>query len=229
MLIQSWTDVIVSSLQNLWTQVLAWLPSLIGATLVFVVGLVVAAGLGSLVERVVAALKLDALLRKLGVEEYTKRANMELNSGHFLGQLVYWFMLLAFLLAASDILGFFALSSFLRDVLLYIPNVVIAVLIMLAALLVANLAKGLVKASVMSARLHAAKFLGSAAWWTVMVFGGLAALVQLGIAVSIINTLITGFIAMLALAGGLAFGLGGRDYAAHLVGKLQKEMEGNHQ
>lgn len=229
MLIQSWTDVIVSSLQNLWTQVLAWLPSLIGAALVFVVGLVVAAGLGSLVERVVAAMKLDALLRKLGVEEYTKRANMELNSGHFLGQLVYWFMLLAFLLAASDILGFFALSSFLRDVLLYIPNVVIAVLIMLAALLVANLAKGLVKASVMSARLHAAKFLGSAAWWTVMVFGGLAALVQLGIAVSIINTLITGFIAMLALAGGLAFGLGGRDYAAHLVGKLQKEMEGGNQ
>lgn len=229
MLIQSWTDVIVSSLQNLWTQVLAWLPSLIGAMLVFVVGLVVAAGLGSLVERVVAALKVDALLRKLGMEEYTKRANVELNSGHFLGQLVYWFMLLAFLLAASDILGFFALSSFLRDVLLYIPNVVIAVLIMLAALLVANLAKGLVKASVMSARLHAAKFLGSAAWWTVMVFGGLAALVQLGIAVSIINTLITGFIAMLALAGGLAFGLGGRDYAAHLMGKLQKEMEGNQQ
>ena len=71
----------------------------------FVVGLVVAAGLGSLVERIVATLKVDSLLRRLGFEEYTRRANMELNSGHFLGQLVYWFMLLAFLLAASDILG----------------------------------------------------------------------------------------------------------------------------
>lgn len=226
MLIQNWTDVLVSSLQNLWFQVVSWLPSLVGAVAVFIVGLIVASGLGSLTERVVGALRLDALLRKLGVEEYTRRANMELNSGHFLGQLVYWFMALAFLLAASDILGFFALSSFIRDVLLYLPNLVIAVLIMLASLVIANLAKQLVRASVMGARLHAAKFLGSAAWWTVMVFGGLAALVQLGIAVSIINTLITGFIAMLSLAGGLAFGLGGKDYAAHLLEQLRAEMEG---
>ncbi len=216
----------VGSLQNLWFQVATWLPSLIGAMLVFIVGLIVAAGLSSLVERVLAAIRLDNLLRKMGVEEYTRRANMELNSGHFVGQLVYWFMTLAFLLAASDILGFFALSGFLRDVLLYLPNLVIAVLIMLAALVVANLAMHLVRASVMGAKLHAAKFLGSASWWVIMVFGGLAALVQLGIAVSIINTLITGLIAMMALAGGLAFGLGGKDYAAHLLSKLQSELEG---
>jgi len=217
---------LVGSLQNLWFQVATWLPSLIGAMLVFIVGLIVAAGLSSLVERVLAAIRLDNLLRKMGVEEYTRRANMELNSGHFVGQLVYWFMTLAFLLAASDILGFFALSGFLRDVLLYLPNLVIAVLIMLAALVVANLAMHLVRASVMGAKLHAAKFLGSASWWVIMVFGGLAALVQLGIAVSIINTLITGLIAMMALAGGLAFGLGGKDYAAHLLSKLQSELEG---
>lgn len=226
MLIQTWTDVLVGSLQNLWVQALAWLPSLVGAVLVFVVGLIVAAGLGSLVERVISALRLDVLLRRMGVEEYTRRANLELNSGHFLGQLVYWFMLLAFLLAASDILGFFALSSFLRDVLLYLPNIVVAVLIMLASLVVANLAKHLVRASVMSARLHAVKFLGSAAWWTIMVFGGLASLIQLGIAVSIINTLITGLIAMMALAGGLAFGLGGKDTAADLLRRLMDELEG---
>ena len=226
MLIQTWTDVLVGSLQNLWFQVANWLPSLIGATLVFVVGLIVAAGLSSLVERVLGAVKLDNLLRRLGVEEYTRRANLELNSGHFLGQLVYWFMALAFLLAASDILGFFALSSFLRDVLIYLPNLVIAVLIMLAALVIANLTMQLVRASVMGAKLHAAKFLSSASWWVIIIFGGLASLVQLGIAVSIINTLITGFIAMMALAGGLAFGLGGKDYAAHLLGKLQNELEG---
>lgn len=226
MLIQTWTDVLVGSLQNLWFQVANWLPSLIGAMLVFIVGLIVAAGLSSLVERVLGAVKLDSLLRKLGVEEYTRRAGMELNSGHFVGQLVYWFMTLAFLLAASDILGFFALSSFLRDVLLYLPNLVIAVLIMLAALVVANMVMHLVRASVMGAKLHAAKFLGSASWWVIMIFGGLASLVQLGIAVSIINTLITGLIAMMALAGGLAFGLGGKDYAAHLLSKLQSELEG---
>ena len=226
MLIQTWTDVLVGSLQTLWLQVASWLPNLIGALLVFLVGLVVAAGLGSLVEKVISAFRVDSFLRKAGVEEYTKRANLELNSGHFLGELVYWFMFLVFLLASSDILGFFALSSFLQSVLAYLPNLVIAVLIMLSSLVVANLAQHLVRASVMSARLHAVKFLGSAAWWTVMVFGGLASLAQLEIAASIINTLVTGLIAMVSIAGGLAFGLGGRDYAAHLIQKLQNELEG---
>lgn len=226
MLIQTWTDVLVSSLQSLWFQVASWLPSLMGSILVFIVGLIVAAGLSSLVERVLGAVKLDFLLRKLGVEEYTKRAGLELNSGYFVGQLVYWFIALAFLLAASDILGFYALSGFIHDVLLYLPNLAIAVLIMLAALVMANLAMHLVRSSVMGAKLHTAKFLGSAAWWVIMVFGGLASLMQLGIAVSIINTLVTGLIAMMALAGGLAFGLGGKDYAAHLLSKLQNELEG---
>lgn len=226
MLIQSWTDVLVSSLQNLWVQVLGFLPSLVGALVVFIVGLIVAAGIGSLVEKVVAALKLDNLLGKLGLEEYTRRANIELNSGHFLGRIVYWFLVLAFLLAASDILGFFALSNFLRDVLLYVPNLVVAVLVMVAAFVAANLLSHLVRASVMGAKLHGTKFLGSAVWWVVMIFGGLTALSQLGIAVAIINTVITGLIALFALAGGLAFGLGGKEYASHLVSRFQSEVEG---
>ena len=89
MLIQTWTDVIVSSLQSLWLEVLGWLPSLVGAVIVFVVGLVVATGLASLVERVVGALKLDSLLRKLGFEEYARRASLEVNSGHILVQIDY--------------------------------------------------------------------------------------------------------------------------------------------
>jgi hypothetical protein len=222
MLVQSWTDVLVSSLQNLWVQVLGWLPSLVGALVVFVVGLIVAAGLGSLVEKVVTALKIDNLLRKLGMEEYTRRANIELNSGYFLGRVVYWFLVLAFLLAASDILGFAALSVFLRDVLLYVPNLVVAVLILVATFVVAHILSGLVRASAMSARLRAAKFLGAATWWAVVVFGGLTSLSQLGVATALINTVITGLVAMLALAGGLAFGLGGKDYAAHLVKKLEE-------
>jgi len=96
MLIQTWTDVIVSSLQSLWVEVFNWLPSLFGAVLIFVVGLIVAAGIGSLVEKLIGAFRLDAILRRLGMEEYTRRANVELNSGHFFGQILYWFLVLAF-------------------------------------------------------------------------------------------------------------------------------------
>ncbi len=225
MIVQSWTDVVVGSLQNLWLGVAGFVPSLIGALVVFIVGLIVAAGLGTLVEKIFEVAKLDSFLVRLGLSPYFDRAGLKLRASHFLGRLVYWFVVIAFLLAASDILGLVALSTFLRDVLAYLPNVIAAVLIMLAAVVVGNVAKRVVSASVLSARLHAAHFLGSLTWWAIVIFGLLTALVQLNIAASIINSIITGFIAMLALAGGLAFGLGGRDYAAYLVGKLRDHTE----
>src|SRR3989344_3723738 len=226
MIVQKWTDVLVLSLQDLYRQVLNFLPSLIGAIIVFVVGLVIAAGLGAIVERVVGALKIDTLLRRVGLEEYTKRANIELNFGHFLGQVVYWFIVLAFLLAAAEILNFYNLSGFIQDFLFYVPNIIIAVLIMIASFVIANILKHIVRASVMGARLHSAKFLGAAVWWIVVIFGLLASLVQLRIAVSIIETVITGLIAMLALAGGLAFGLGGKEYASGGIGRGKNGLEG---
>lgn len=228
MVAQTWSAVIVGSLQNLWVGVVSFLPNLIGALIVLFVGLVVAAGLGTLVEKIFDAVKLDSFLAKLGIAPYVERAGMRLRASRFLGRLVYWFLVVAFLLAASDILKLFALSDFLRQVLFYIPNVIIAVLIMLAAVVVANFSKRVVMASVMSAKLHAAHFLGSLSWWAIVVFGFFAALVELNIAASIINAVVTGFIAMLAIAGGLAFGLGGREYAAHLITQLRDHTEGHH-
>ncbi len=225
MVIESWLNVLRASIQNLWLTVANFLPSLIGALIVFIVGLIVASVLDKIVERLVYYVKLDTLLKRLGVEAFVERANMRMNSGKFLGRLVYWFFLLAFLLASSDILGFFTLSNFLRDVLSYVPQILVAVLILLATLVLANFLRGLVRASVMSANIHTAKGLGAVTWYIVVIFGLLTALVQLGVAVSIINTLITGLIAMIALAGGLAFGLGGKDMASKALDKLGQEFE----
>ncbi len=225
MVVQSWTDVVVSSLQNLWLGFANFVPNLIGALVVLIVGLIVAAGLGTLIEKIFEAIKLDAFLARLGLAPYFERAGLRLRGARFLGQLVYWFIVIAFLLAASDSLGLYALSEFLKSVLVYLPNVIAAVLIMLASVVLGNFLKKVVTASVLSAELHAAHFLGTLTWWSVVVFGLLTALVQLNIASSIINTLITGFIAMLALAGGLAFGLGGKEYASYLLGKLRSHTE----
>jgi hypothetical protein len=224
MSIQSWINTLTISLQNFWDKVLGFVPELIGAIIVLIIGLIVATGLEKLVERLMYHLKLDTLLKQFGVEAFMARANMRLNTGYFLGQVVYWFFVIVFLLAASDILGFTALSGFLNDVLNYIPNVIIAALILLATLVAANFVRGLIKASVLGARLHSARALGTIAWWGLVIFGFLTALVQLGVAVQIINTLITGLVAMLALAGGLAFGLGGKDQAGQWLAKLRDEM-----
>ena len=221
----SWTDVVVASFQNAWNVLIGFLPELLGAIIILIIGLLIASILRVIFEKIVDALRIDDLLRKLGVERFVERAGIQLNSGKFVGALVYWFFVVVVVLAISDILGLWGLSTFLNEVLIYFPNIIVAVLILLAALVVANLLRGLVKASVMSARLHASKFLGALTWWSVVLFGFFAALLQLGVAAALIQTIITGFIAMLALAGGIAFGLGGRDYASHLIEKLRDHTE----
>ncbi|HMB17477.1 MAG TPA: hypothetical protein VKO61_01025 [Candidatus Paceibacterota bacterium] len=225
MAVQDWVTVIVNSLQNLWMGFVDVLGSVVGALVVLLVGLMVASGLAAFVRKVIEMIKLDSFLRSLGIEKFFERGGMRVNSGKFFGKIVYWFIVIVFILAASDILGFATLSEFLRDVLLYIPNVIVGVLIMLAAIVLANFLKDIVKSSVKSAKLTGYKFLGSLTWWAITVFGFLAAISQLGIARDIVNTLVAGFIAMIALAGGLAFGLGGRDYAKYLISRLRDHHE----
>lgn len=224
MFVQTWADIIRFTLQNLWSGFIAFLPNFLGALVLLVVGLVIAAGLGKIVEKLVDALRLDRLLEQLGLGKLLERADLRLNSGRFTGVLVQWFFIIVTLLAVSDILKLEAFSSFLQQVLLYVPNIIVAVLIMLVGVVMAAFLARLVRASVLAARLHAAHFLGALTKWSVLVFAFLAALSQLGIAGALVNTLIMGFVAMLALAGGLAFGLGGRDAAAAWLEKMRSEI-----
>ncbi|HEY4495710.1 MAG TPA: hypothetical protein VJC01_04700 [Candidatus Paceibacterota bacterium] len=224
MFVQTWADVIRFTLQNLWTGFVMFLPNFLGALVIFLVGLVIAAGLSKIVEKLVDALKLDRLLEQFGLGKILERADLRLDSGRFIGVLVQWFFIVVTLLAVSDILKLVAFSDFLSQVLLYVPNIIIAVLIMLAGVVMAAFLAKLVRASVLAARLHSAHFLGALTKWSVLVFAFLAALSQLGIAGALVNTLIMGFVAMLALAGGLAFGLGGRDVAAAWLEKLKSEV-----
>lgn len=224
MFVQSWTDIIVVSLQNLWNIFIAFLPDLIIAFLVFVIGWAIAAALGRVVAQVIRAVRVDSVLDKLGFRRPMERAGLRLDSGHFVGELVKWFLILAFLLAAANILGLGEVASFLQTVIFYIPNVIVAALIVLVAAVVASFLQRLVRASVDAAGLMSAGFLGSLAKWSVLILAFLAALDQLGVAQSFITTLLQGFVAMLAIAGGLAFGLGGQSAAKDFVSKLREEI-----
>ena len=138
---------------------------------------------------------------------------------------VKWFLLLAIFLAAADILGLSQISSFLNDVLLYIPNVVAAAAILLVGTLVAGFISRLVRHSVQAAGLASSDMLGSVAQWAIMVFTVLAALYQLNVAAAFVQTLFTGFIAMVAIAGGLAFGLGGKEHASKVLNKIERDIK----
>jgi len=127
-------------------------------------------------------------------------------------------------MAATDILGLTQVTAFLQVVLQYLPNVIVAALILLVGAMFAEFMQRLVRASVDAAGMMSAGFLGSIAKWSILIFALFAALDQLGVARSFIITLLQGFVAMLAIAGGLAFGLGGQNAARDFVGKIRDEM-----
>jgi len=223
-LLQTWGDVIVASLQQVWTSVANFIPLLIGAVVVFLIGWIVAVTLGKVVEQVIRAMRVDALLQSFEVEKVLERGGWKLNSGAFVGGLVRWFLIVAFLLASVNILGLTEVSAFLRDVLLYIPNIVVAALILIIAALVTNVVEKLVRGSVEAAG-YRGSLVGMVTRWAIWIFAFIAALQQLGVATNILQTVVTGVIAALALAFGIAFGLGGKEAAAQWLEGLRSELK----
>jgi len=219
-------EILIASLQTIWMSVIGFLPTFLAALIVFIVGWLIAVFLGKIVNKLIKASKLDSLLEKLGFEHALAKAKLKLDSGRFFEELVKWFFIIVFLMAATDILGLSQVTLFLNTILLYLPNVVVAAIVLLIAVIVGNFMNRVVKASADTAGLASSTVVGAIVRWAILIFGFVIALSQLGIASSLLQTIVIGLIAMLALAGGLAFGLGGKDMAAEVLKKLRQDLSG---
>ena len=218
------TNSVSFAFRSLWESFLIFLPDFIGAVVVLILGWMVAAALGRLAHRIVVLLKVDKAVEALRIAEIFERAGAHLNAPALFGWLVKWFLLAVTFLAAADILRWTQLSEFLTMVVSYLPNVIIAAAILLVGALVANFVSQIVRRSVEVAKFAGADFLSGIAKWAILVFTFLAALNQLQIAAELIQSLFTAFVAMLAIAGGLAFGLGGKEHAARALDHLRKHL-----
>ncbi len=230
MLVQSWLDALVNSLMGVLDDIIGFIPDLVGAIILLIVGLIVARALEFAIEKVISLVRLDSALRKIGLDRYLQRAGIGLNSGRFLGKIAYWIILIIFTVGIADILGLSTLSVFITSALGWVfTSLIAAVLILLVAAFIAQFLKKLVNASVLGAKLHSAKFLGSVTWWVVMVFGAVAALKQLGVDTGLIESTLMSFIVAaplaIGLAFGLAFGLGGKKQAEEILERLEDKLE----
>jgi hypothetical protein len=212
-------------LEDLYNGFVDFLPNFIVAVIVLIVGWIVASAIAKVIKSVLQSAKVDELGDRVGLAEVSNRTGVKMSVAGTIAWLVKWFLLIAIFLAAADILGLDQISDFLKSVLDYLPNVVAAAAIMLAGLMVARFLARAVRASVAAAGLASADLLGAVTQWAIGVFTVLAALQQLGIAESMIGTLFTGFIAMLAIAGGLAFGLGGREHAQRVLNRIERDIK----
>ncbi len=203
----------------------AVLPNILAAFLLVVLGWVFGMAVGRVIAQIIDALRVDVWLAKAGVDKFVERAGYRLNSGAFLGWLAKLFFVIVFLIVALNVLGLSEVNAFLVQVLAYIPNVVVAMLVLFIASVAADIVGNMISGASQAVGSHVAHLLGGITRWAIWIFALMTAFAQLGIAPQFMNILFTGLVAMLALAGGLAFGLGGKDAAADFIREVRSEIK----
>lgn len=224
-LFTSSTDAVSVSFSNLWNNFVTAVPTFIVALIVFSIGLLVASALSALAKKIVRTMKLDQAVEGAAGMLHLQTLGYKLQFASLVGWVVQWFLAIVTLVAVADVLHLNQVNAFFTRVALYIPNVLIAVLLLGVGLVVARFIGQLVERGVKSSRMPAsAGALSVIAEWAVVIFAVMASLVQLGVASRMIEILFTGLVFGLSIAFGLAFGLGGQDSARQWLNKVTGSM-----
>jgi len=222
----NWGFMFSDSLMNLWYGFINFVPSFLGAIILFLVGWVVGKVIGKAIEQVISVIKLEKLFDSAGMQKFRESTGLKITVGGFIGAVVKWFIIVVFLMASLQIVGLTDVNDFLRTtVVLYLPKVIIAALVLIIAAFLADLIEKVISSSAKMAKLNQANMLGSIARYAIWGFAFIIALNELGIASAFMQIIFTGLIAALAIALGLSFGLGGKEAAARAIEKVSKDMK----
>src|SRR5918993_1683860 len=201
----------IQSLQEGLSAFFSYIPQLIGAILILIVGYIVAKLLQAVVTRLLGAIGLEHWMERGGIKQFFERAETRQTPTSILGRLVFWFVLIIAIVMATDALGISQVSAVLSQLIAYIPNVIAAVLILVLAALLAQFVAGLVRGAT------GVDLLGTVAQAAIIIYAVFAALTQLGIAVELTAPTFLIVLGAVALAAAIAFGWGGRDVAKDII------------
>jgi hypothetical protein len=217
-------DALVGATSNIFSVIYNFLPNLLGAILVFLVGLILASWVKALTIRVLNSINLSKLSKNTDFEKFLKKAEVKSQIEEIVGNILKWVLILIFTVAAINILGLPTISTVLNNILAYIPNVVSAIFVLAIGVLLAGFIERLVKGAVAQIDARMGRLLGKIASYTMIVLASMAAFNELGIAKEFINILFIGFVAMLALGLGLAIGLGAKDVVSEILMQWYKRF-----
>jgi len=204
---------IVNALNDAVKLILTFIPRVIGFLVILIVGLILATVVSRTLTLVLRKVGFDRMANRIGLSRFEQRMGITLDPAGILGKIVYWFILLIFLVPAADALGLPAVSNILNTLVAYIPNVFVAILVLFLGTLAATFVADLVRGAVASANIGSPRIFAGIARWAIIGFSALVALEQLQISTPLINELFGGIVAAMAIAFGLAFGLGGQEAA----------------
>lgn len=211
------TTVVTGAWNTFTTKIMAFIPMLIGALIVFVVGLIVSKLIKALVVKLLKLVRFDGAAEKTGIKEFLRKGDIVKTPSEIIGVLVYWFIMILVIIATLDALGLPIVSDILNDIFLYIPNVVAAIIVLVLGILFGNLLSTVVRTAASNAGIEAAEGLSKAALFAIIFFAAAIALIQLGIGEEIVASAFGIVLGATALALALAFGLGGKTAAEELL------------
>ena len=225
-MLNDWIDITIESLKNVWQGFIDFIPRLIGALVLFIIGWIISVAIGKLVAEVLRRIKFNRIFEKGGWKTALEKAEIKVDASGFIGAIFKWVLMIVFLAAAIEILGFVQLTGFLTDVLNYLPNVVVAAFIFVIAVIIADILEKVVRAAVESVKVGYGQVVGAIVKWSIWVFAILAILSQLKIEaadwiVNLINIVVVGIVAMIAIA----FGLGGKEVAGEILRNLRNKFK----
>jgi len=223
-MLQDWSSVTMEALQGLWFGFLDFIPKLLGAIIIFVIGWFIAIWVGRLVSEILKRVKFDKLFEKTKWDEALEKADIKVTISGFVGGLVKWILVIVFLLAAVEILGLTQFAFFLGDIVGWLPNLVVAAAIFVVAVIVADLAEKVIKTVVGKMSVGYVNMVGSIVRWAIWIFAAFAILEQLQVASDIVQIVVTGLVALVVLSAAIAFGLGGRESAKDIIEGLRSKM-----
>lgn len=216
-----WQEIFQSFWQNL-TQIS---PSIFWAILVFCIGWFISKWIGQIAAVFLSKIRLNQVLERMGLKEALTKIDARLNAPKFFGEIVRWFFIILFSMAASEILGLTQFSQFLEKVIGYYPNIFIAALIFVVAVFLTDFSQKIVVGTLEKEKITYSRFLGRAIRWAIWLFAVLAILYQLRITPSLILAMLIGMVATISIALGVAFGLGGKELAAKILKELEEKFK----
>jgi hypothetical protein len=218
-----WDNLIAEPVRQMLTRILAYLPILLGALIILIVGWLIAKAIRGIIDWLLKVVRFDTLADKAGISEILRKGDLKISAREVVSGIVYWLIIIMVLVMTVEALGLPKASDVLESLFAYVPNVIAALLVLVVAMFLASFVSGIVRTAAGNANLPKPQLLAGICRWAIIIFAVTIALEQLGIAPLLVSATFNIILGGIVLALALAFGLGGKDAAAKYLEELRKK------
>lgn len=220
-----WRTVLFEPVSNLLSRIGTLLGNLLLVILILVVGWLIAKFIQRLITRLFKIIRIDNIADQIGANSFLSRGGIKQTLAELIGTICYWLVLLIVVVVAVNAVGLTVAADLLNRIVLYIPNVIIAIIVLALGMFVATFLAATVQTAAANAGIEQAKLLAKIVEVIIVILAIAMALEQLNIGAAVINTLVTVVLASLGLGFALAIGLGCKDLVGRMLSDAVEKLK----